>query len=415
VSWTNVRNMSELHKACARGDWKEVTSLLNNENINTQNRKGETPLQISSKYNDLDTIKVLISREECNLNTADAEGNTPLHTACKHGHCSTVEFLVADERCQLNTQNRGGETPVYIATKHGNLNTVKVLTSRKECNFSIPDEQGNTALHIACMYDHIDIVQFLVADERCLLNTKNSEMNTPLHIACQIKSLRIIRLLLDRKCHPNIPNKKGETAEEIPLNEDGDHLLHIACRWGDADIVRYLVTDQRCNPNITNTSNCTPLLIASKHAHLDVAKVLVSRKDCDFNIPDGSGNTPLHTACKYVHHSTVQSLFADQKCPLDTKIIPSHTKLFKLLDSSLTRKVAPIFPTRRVRLLRRSHSMMMVTVYFTLHASGVMWILFSTLSLIKDLIQTLQTHLSAHLFTLLLNMDTWVSSRFLQE
>ena len=71
------------------------------------------------------------------------------------------------------------------------------------------------------------------------------EGNTPLHLACHIKALSIVRLLLDRRCNTNIPNKRGETAEEIPLNEDGDCLLHIACQWGDVEIVKYLVNDQR--------------------------------------------------------------------------------------------------------------------------------------------------------------------------
>ena len=104
-------------------------------------------------------------------------------------------------------------------------------------------------------------------------------MNTPLHIACHMKALKIIRLLLERKCSTNFPNKKAESAEEIPLNEDGNCLLLIACQWGDVDIIKYLITDQRCNPYITNTSKLTPLHTASKHGHLDVVKVLVSRKN----------------------------------------------------------------------------------------------------------------------------------------
>jgi len=50
--------------------------------------------------------------------------------------------------------------------------------------------------------------------------------------------------------------------------------------------------------------------------------------------------------------------------------------------------------------------MRMETVYFTLHANGMMWILSSTSSLIKDAIPTLQTPLNSHLFTLLPNMVT---------
>ena len=178
----------------------------------------------------------------------------------------------------------------------------------------------------------IPLVEFLVADQRCQLNTQNSEMNTPLHIACNTKALRIIRLLLDRKCSTNIPNMKGETAQEIPLNKDGDCLLHIACQWGDVAIVRYLITHQSCNQNIKNHSKCIPLYTASKHGQMDVMKFLVSRGECDLNIPDERGNTPLHTACRYGHHSIVQFLIADQRCQLHAKNREGETPLHLLLN-----------------------------------------------------------------------------------
>ena len=64
-------------------------------------------------------------------------------------------------------------------------------------------------------------------------------MDTPLHIACHMKALSIIKLLLKRKCSTNIPNKKGETADEMPINKDGNCLLHFACQRNYADLVRY--------------------------------------------------------------------------------------------------------------------------------------------------------------------------------
>jgi len=195
--------MSELHKACERGDWEEVTCLLNNENINTQNREGETPLHIASKYDDLDTIKVLISREECNLNIADAEGNTPLHTACKQGQHSTVQFLVADQRCQLNAKNGEGETPLHIASEHGDLDTVKVLASRNECDLNIPDERGNTPLHLACHIKALSIAKFFLEQRGTTNNPNQKEKEIP----------EPLRHFLKRKCSTNILNKKGETVD----------------------------------------------------------------------------------------------------------------------------------------------------------------------------------------------------------
>jgi len=180
------------------------------------------------------------------------KGNTPLHTAYKYGQHSTFQFLVADQRCQLNLKNIKGETPLHIASEHGHLDDVKVLVSRKDCDLNIPDEQGNTPLHTACKYvhGHHSTVELLVADPRCQLNAINSDVNTPMHLACYRKALSIVKLLLERRCSTNISNKKGETAQEISLTMNGDNLLHIACQWGDADIINYLVTDQKCDANV---------------------------------------------------------------------------------------------------------------------------------------------------------------------
>ena len=324
-----------LHTACKYGHHSTVEFLVADKRcqLNAQNREGKIPLHIASECDDLNTVKVLISSKDCDLNISDEKGNTPLHSACKYGHHSTVEFLVADKRCQLNAQNREGKIPLHIASECDDLNTVKVLISSKDCDLNISDEKGNTPLHSACKYGHHSTIEFLVADQRCQLNTKNSEMNTPLHIACHTKALRIIRLLLDRKCTTNTPNKKGETAEEIPLNKDGDCLLHIACQWCDVAIVRYLITDQRCNLNIANASGNTPLHIATEQGQLDIVKVLLSMKECDLNIAGQGGNTPLHSACMYGHRSTVEFLVADQRCQLNVKNrncdTPLHTTVSK--------------------------------------------------------------------------------------
>ena len=411
---SDVKGNTPLHTACEHGHHTTVEFLVADLRcqVNTQNRKGETPLHLASQYGCLDTVKVLTSRNECELNIPDENGITPLHTACKHGHHSTVEFLVADQKCQLNTQNRDGKTPLHIASQHGYMPTVKALMSCKDCHLNIPDEKGNTPLHTACIHDshstveslvaetaahsaskpidrdrfdalvsfeHCDyyisdesgnvvlhtahkyaggphsIVEFLVADQRSQLNSQNSELNTPLHIACHMKALRIIRLLLDRKCSTNIPNKKGETAQEIPLNEDGDCLLPIACQWGDAAIVRYLITDEGCNQNIANASGNTPLHTVTKNDQLDIVKVLLSRKECDLNIAGEGGDTPLHSACKYGHHSTVEFLVADQRCQLNTQNsemntplhIACHMKASSIIRLLLDRKCSIIIPNKK--------------------------------------------------------------------
>ena len=112
-----------------------------------------------------------------------------------------------------------------------------------------------------------------------------------------MKTLSIIRLLLQIKCSTRIPNRIGETPEGIPLNDDGDFLLHIACLWGDVDMVKYLITDQTCDPNALNNYHLTPLLASINHGNALVASTLLQNAKCDLSLRDKGGNTALDLAC----------------------------------------------------------------------------------------------------------------------
>jgi len=99
---------------------------------------------------------------------------------------------------------------------------------------------------MASKHGRLDVMKFLVSREECDLNIQDKNGNTPLHHACHLKELNVVQVLLENKFSTNILNMKRETAQKIPLNRNGDCLLHIACQWGDAAIVKYLITDQRC-------------------------------------------------------------------------------------------------------------------------------------------------------------------------
>ena len=161
----------------------------------------------------------------------------------------------------------------------------------------------------------VDIVEYLITDQKYDSNVQNRCLNTPLHIACYVKSISIIKFLLERKCSTNMPNEKGETAQDILLNEDGDHLLHIACQWGDVGIVKYLITDERCDPNIQSyTSENTPLHIATKYGQKDTIVQLMSYKECNVNVQNKEGDTPLHIAARENRTPAISQLLNNKQC-----------------------------------------------------------------------------------------------------
>jgi len=247
--------------------------------------------------------------------------------------------------------NRGGDTPLHIAVRENNTAALSHLLDHEQCNPNTQNKEGDTSLHIAVRnryLQHEEIVTKLLSCEKCNPDIQNREGDTPLHIAVRgyktaecdaplgiYKYFLVIALLLERECSINIPNKKGEIAQKIPLNQYGDHLLHLACRYGNVDISVYIITYLRsnpiavenidivvhlltackeCNPNMLNGEGDTPLHIATRENNTAALSHLLDHKQCDLNVQNNEGDPPLHNAIKNeLNGATAQLLFC-RKC-----------------------------------------------------------------------------------------------------
>ena len=284
MKWLQTcRNMNPLHDACERGDLRAVIRLLTND--------------------------------EWDINSRNVFGETPLYIACKFGNLEVVKILLKDQNCELNTQNNYGYTPLHFAVTRNMTSLIFQLLAHQQCNVNVQDTFGDTPLHRAISCEQNDTIIQQLAHQQSDINVQNKEGDTPLHLACHKRALSVVKFLLKVRCSTNIPNKKGETAQNIPLNEDGDCLLHIACQWGDVNIVRYLITDERCNPNVQSyTSENTPLHIAAKYGQDDLIVQLLSCKQCNPNAQNKKGDTPLHFAVRQNKSAAISQLLSHQQC-----------------------------------------------------------------------------------------------------
>ena len=85
-------------------------------------------------------------------------------------------------------------------------------------------------------------------------------------------------------------------------DSDGNTLLHLACKRGDTSMVIRLISHRKCDINILNKNNETPLLlvtISNNYWTIKITELLLKTNKCDVNIRDIDGNTPLHYVCKW--------------------------------------------------------------------------------------------------------------------
>ena len=84
---TDIKQLYPLHLAIHRGAAPTIRMLINDPNIDLQqfDAKGQTPLHLAAKYNDLNTIQMLMDRE-VDLNKMNTQKETALHVAAREGH-----------------------------------------------------------------------------------------------------------------------------------------------------------------------------------------------------------------------------------------------------------------------------------------------------------------------------------------
>ena len=67
--------------------------------------------------------------------------------------------------------------------------------------------------------------------------------------------------------------------------------LHYAALGGSLPVVKYLITEQHCDPNSGGEYGRTPLHYGYQKGHMDIIKYLITEEGCDPALPDNSGNS----------------------------------------------------------------------------------------------------------------------------
>jgi uncharacterized protein len=168
----------------------------------------------------------------------------------------------------------------------------------------------------------------------CLLIGPPAIAQTPEQIDSFTKATKFddvseVKALLQAGVSPNVVDSKGNP------------MLVVAIRDKSLKVIDLLLKNPSINPNLSNKSGETPLMIASIEGELGVAKALVLEKKVDVN---KTGWTPLHYACSsgrlelaeflVANGAKVNALSPSETTPLMMAVSSGNDRLIKyLLDN----------------------------------------------------------------------------------
>jgi ankyrin repeat protein len=268
----------------------------------------------SNNYTKANLFKLKTINDVIN-DKVDDNGNTLLIYACAYGSILIVKWLLLSKDINVNLPNNNNITPLHVAYQYKHDSIFKLLV-RKNANLNVLSK------------DEIKIAKkFLMSDGKIYDNYKFNNItcdniilpyyygdgDDTLYDMYKFKEMYIINR------HSNIYNLNNDNIfkmfNELLLNmndksiyhydtyetytkylnlitlkdiidnkidDNGNTLLHYACRFGFSYVVGYLL---KFNPdiNIKNKFEKTPIMIASEHNFTNIVNLLLKYKNVEFD------------------------------------------------------------------------------------------------------------------------------------
>ncbi|XP_067667458.1 ankyrin repeat domain-containing protein 50-like [Haliotis asinina] len=210
-------------------------------------------------------------------------GDNLLHEACREGDVSQVRAIVSKGQVDIDSrEGEYGRTPVMLAARGGHRILFEFLRE-KGCNMSLLDNKENNILHMACYGGHIAIVKFVLSLHIVNINSREHYGRTCVMIAAYRGRMDVLKYIVRRGGDVSL------------LDKTGDNVLHLACRGGHVEMVKYIISQDTVDINSKGRGGRTVLMVAARLGYRNIFD-LCECAGCNVSAVDAKGNNILHVA-----------------------------------------------------------------------------------------------------------------------
>lgn len=165
------------------------------------------------------------------------------------------------------------------------------------------DFNGRNCLHYAAQSDRVDLLDILLQNfPKDHLDALDNDSMSPLLVAIKYQNFEVIQKMVQSGCNV-YPEMNDEKLQYLPVN--------YACKIGDYETVKYLLTAGRPGPNAINTldvEGLLPLHVVARSGHHLLVRLLVENGS-DINHIDSLNKwPPLFYAASEGNLKTTQEL-----------------------------------------------------------------------------------------------------------
>ena len=183
-------------KSCEIGSF-DLFQLFHSQLSKTKyNKKGYHLLHKAAFSENDEIVQVLVNRKELNINEKNSNGETSFHIACQNSSREIARILL-NHSCNINSQvDISGVTGLHLACENGNAGIVDIIVDHKDLMIDIKDNlKYETALHVACRRGFRQIAEVLIR-KGFYINEVAKCFMTPLHFSCKYGNLEVVDYLL---------------------------------------------------------------------------------------------------------------------------------------------------------------------------------------------------------------------------